>query len=205
MNRRSFCKIAGLGSAMLALPAVFPACTLKKQKPNFVLVLTDDMGWSDLSLHGNRILETPHLDNLAKQSAQFAKFNVNPVCAPSRASLLTGRHFLRTGVSHVHGGKEYIALNEKLLPEILQEKGYATGLWGKWHSGQTDGYQPWQRGFDEAYKAKLYQHRNSEGLFNGKPVQHQKWGSEVIVDYALDFMKRNRNQPFFAYLPLMNC
>ncbi|MFP4547396.1 MAG: sulfatase-like hydrolase/transferase [Fidelibacterota bacterium] len=205
MNRRRFCKIAGLGSAMLMLPSIFSTCTQKKQKPNFVLVLADDMGWSDLSLHGNRILETPHLDNLAKQSAQFTNFNVNSVCAPSRASLLTGRHFLRTGVSHVHGGKEYIALNETLLPEILQEKGYATGLWGKWHSGQTDGYLPWQRGFDEAYKAKLYQHRNSEGLLNGKPVQHQKWGSEVIVDYTLDFMKRNRNQPFFAYLPLMNC
>ncbi len=202
MKRREFIRTAGLGGVLLSLSTIIPSCA-KKSQPNFVIIFADDMGWDDLSFNGNKIIETPNLDNFAENSVRFSKYYVNPVCAPSRASLLTGRHFLRTGVSHVNGGKDYLNLNEITIAEELKDKGYKTGMWGKWHSGGTDGYLPWQRGFDESYKAKLYQHRNSYGKLNGKHVEHKKWGTEVIVDYALDFMKTN--QPFFAYLSLMNC
>lgn len=176
---------------------------IKPEQPNIVMIMFDDLGWSDLGIHGNPIIETPHLDSLAEQSLQFSDFYVNPVCAASRASLLTGRHFLRTGVSHVHGGKDFMHLDETTLASVLQENGYKTGIWGKWHSGDSHRYYPWQRGFDEAYKARLYQHRNSLGLFNGQPVESQKWADEVIVDYAIDFVDRNKHTPFFAYVSLL--
>ncbi len=83
--------------------------------------------------------------------------------------------------------------------------GYATGMWGKWHSGKTPGYYPWERGFDEAFMAGLYQHKDNVGLFNGTPTETEGWVTEVITDYAIDFIKRNREQPFFAYLPLLTC
>jgi uncharacterized sulfatase len=132
---------------------------------------------------------------------QFDAFNVAAVCAPTRASLLTGRHFLRTGVAHVHGGKDFIHPDETLIPELFQQAGYATGMWGKWHSGKTSGYFPWERGFDEAYKAQLYKHRDSYGLLNGEPVEHEGWTVDTLTDYAIDFIERHRDEPFFAFLP----
>ena len=165
----------------LALIILITGCA-NHQKPNIILIQADDLGFCDLAIHGNTFAETPALDNLAKNGMQFSNFYVNSVCAPTRASLLTGRHFLRTGVSHVHGGKDFIHLEETLLPEALKENGYVTGMWGKWHSGKTAGYFPWQRGFDEAYMAQLYKHENSRGYLNGELVEHQKWASEVITD-----------------------
>jgi len=184
-------------------------CKTKEQipsKPNIILLLVDDLGYADLSIHGNTVFETPNLDQLATQSIQFENFYVNPVCAPTRASLLTGRDFIRTGVSHVHGGKDYIHLSETLLPEAMKINGYATGMWGKWHSGITNGYLPWDRGFDEAYVAKLYKHENTQGLLNGKSVEHKGWADSVIVDYAINFIQRNAKEenPYFAFLPFLS-
>jgi arylsulfatase A-like enzyme len=173
--------------------------------PNLILIQLDDLGWDDLGLHGNAILETPTLDRLGSQSIRFSNFYVNPVCAPSRAALLTGRHFLKTGVSHVHGGKDFLDLGETTIAEALKGGGYRTGMWGKWHSGHTDGYYPWQRGFDEAYMAQLYKHENSQGLLNGQPVQHQAWADQVITDYALKFIEKSKGKPFFAYLSYLTC
>lgn len=171
------------------------------QKPNFIIIQTDDQGWDDLGCHGNQWLETPVLDTLASQSLRFSNFYVAPVCAPTRASLLTGRHSLRTGVSHVHGGKDFVHLDEIMLGEVLQKAGYSTGMWGKWHSGKTNGYFPWERGFDEAFVAGLYQHRDNHGFFNGREVSFDgKWTVDVITDYAIDFMHTAGGKPFLAYL-----
>ena len=175
------------------------------ERPNFIIIQADDLGFSDLSYNGNKLAETPNLDSMAKQSVVFSQFHVNPVCAPTRASLLTGRFFLRTGVSHVHGGKDFINLSEKLLPAYLKEAGYATGMWGKWHSGTTKGYLPWERGFDEAYKAQLYKHRESMGQLNGRDTSFTQWADEVIVNFAINFIRRNKEQPFFAYLSHLTC
>jgi len=165
----------------------------------------DDLGWDDLSLHENHIIETPNIDRLGRESIQLKQFYVNPVCAPTRASLLTGRDFLRTGVSHVNGGKDFLDLGETTIAEIFKEAGYVTGMWGKWHSGGTEGYHPWERGFQEAYKAKLYRHENNFGQLNGQKIQHQKWADEVLINYAIEFIRENRDKPFFAYLPSMTC
>ncbi len=177
----------------------------KPAKPNFILIVADDMGYDDLGVHGNKLIDTPNLETLAAESVQFRQFIVSPVCAPTRAALLTGRQFLRTGVSHVHGGKDFLNLNETTIAEVLGRAGYATGMWGKWHSGKTSGYFPWERGFDEAYMAGLYKHRDNVGLLNGKEVKHTGWTANVLTDYCIEFIKRNKDKPFFAYLPYLAC
>ena len=169
--------------------------------PNVVVILVDDMGFQDLSFTGNRVIETPRLDQLARESVFFQQHYVQSVCATTRAQLLTGRHFLKVGVSGVHGGREFLKLGEPTIADTLRRSNYATGMWGKWHSGKSDGYFPWHRGFDEAFMAKLYWHDRPWGLLNGKPVRKDGWADDVCTDYAIDFMTRNRDRPFFAYLP----
>jgi arylsulfatase A-like enzyme len=206
--------MAGLAALALAAcsgpqPAGTPperggaSSTLSGTRPNVLLILLDDLGYDDLGVHGNRIIETPHIDALARESVRFESFYVTPVCATTRAALLTGRHHLRTGVSHVHGGKDYVGLGETMLPELLREAGYATGMWGKWHSGTGDGYMPWQRGFDEAFAARLYEYSDNQGVTNGQPDPQTGWTPERLTDKAIDFMTRHRDEPFFAYLPYL--
>lgn len=188
---------------LLLLTCSLTACTSdgseESRQPNILLITADDLGYDDLAFHGNPDVTTPYLDQLAKQSVRFDDFNVTPVCATTRASLLTGRQHYKTGVSGVHGGRDFMSLEETTLADLLSDNGYATGMWGKWHTGKTKGYYPWDRGFQEGYYAELYRHENNSGLLNGKAVKHNKWASEVIVDYTLDFMKRHKDQPFFAY------
>jgi len=172
-------------------------------RPNVIILQADDLGYDDLSSHGNQIIETRNLDKLATESVSFQHFYVHSVCAPSRASLLTGRHFLKTGVSGYHGGRDFMNLDEVTIAEAFKKEGYRTGMWGKWHTGKADGYYPWDRGFDEAYMAHLYRYENSYGLYNGKRVSHKKWADEVCSDYAIEFMKKNKDQPFLMYLPYL--
>ncbi|WP_087507693.1 sulfatase-like hydrolase/transferase [Neiella marina] len=187
--------------AAACMAAVLPAQAAKQ--PNIVLITADDLGFDDLSIHGNSVVTTPHLDQLAKQSVQFSDFQVTPVCSTTRAALLTGRHHYKTGVSGVHGGRDFMKLDEVLVSQLLKENGYATGTWGKWHVGKTAGYYPWDRGFDDGYYAELYVHENSIGLHNGKAVKHNAWVSDVITKYAIDFIDDNKQQPFFAYLSFL--
>lgn len=167
-------------------------------RPNFLIIQCDDLGVDDLGWN-NPLVYTPTLDALAAESVRFTDFTVNPVCAPSRATFLTGRHFLRTGVSHVHGGKDFLHLDERTLGDHFLAAGYATAMWGKWHSGSTEGYLPWQRGFSEAWMADLYVHREARGRLNGQEMKTGRWSDEVLADYAIDFMRRNRSLPFLAY------
>ncbi|MGY6647693.1 sulfatase-like hydrolase/transferase [Wenyingzhuangia sp. IMCC45574] len=178
-------------------------CSKAKQeptKPNIVLIQVDDLGFDDLSINGNPDIETPNIDKLGKESTRFNNFYLSSLCAPSRASLLTGRNFLKAGVSGVHGGKDYINLKETLLPQVLKTGGYTTGMWGKWHSGKTNGYFPWDRGFDEAYYACLYNYFDNEGLLNGKHIKTKGYTTDKITDMAIDFVTKNKNTPFFAYM-----
>lgn len=200
-------KISGLLCFAIAVVVlVISGCENNRQKqPNVILIQFDDLGYNDLGIHGNSNIETPHIDAFANQSARLTRFYVNPVCAPTRAALLTGRHYLRTGVSHVHGGRDFVSLDETMIGNMFQSAGYRTGMWGKWHSGHTEGYFPWDRGFDEAYMAQLYKHKNSRGRLNGKLVEHEKWAEEVIVDYAMDFAIQEPDTPFFAYLSFLTC
>lgn len=192
--------------AIVLLGAVAGCAPTPDEKPrHIILIQLDDLGYDDLACHGNPFVETPNIDRLYSQSLRFDRFYVNPVCSASRASLLTGRFFLRTGVSHVHGGKDFINKDERLLPQMLKSADYTTGMWGKWHSGDADGYWPWQRGFDEAFQSKLYKHQNAEGLLNGVPVNTNRWSDELLTTQAIDFLEKNRNKPSFQYLSYLTC
>jgi len=174
-------------------------------RPNVLLILADDLGFDDLGIHGNPIVQTPRIDALAREAVQFSDFYVAPMGAPTRAALLTGRDPLRTGVTDAGGGLGFLSLQERTLAEAFRAAGYETGMWGKWDLGGTDGYHPWQRGFDEAFSAEPDQHRNGGGRLNGEVRQHEGFTAEVLTDYALDFMQRHRGEPFFAYLPYLLC
>ena len=121
----------------------------KQRRPNVLLILTDDQGYGDLSRTGNRMIATPNIDALAADGATMNQFFVQPLCAPTRAEILTGRYFPATGVCGVSTGAERINLDETLISELFKDAGYATGCFGKWHSGAQYPYHPCARGFDE--------------------------------------------------------
>lgn len=124
-------------------------------KPNVLLIVSDDQGYGDLSRTGNRMLETPNIDRLAADGATMNQFFVQPLCAPTRAEILTGRYFPFTGVSGVCEGAERVNLDETFISELFKDAGYATGCFGKWHSGMQYPYHPCTRGFDEFIASNL--------------------------------------------------
>lgn len=177
------------------------------QKPNVVLILTDDQGWGDLSYNGNKNLSTPHIDAIARQGASFSNFYVSPVCSPTRAELLTGRYHLRGGVKSTSAGGERLDLDETTIAEVFKEAGYQTAIFGKWHNGMQYPYHPKARGFDEFYgfasghwddyfDPQLLEH-------NGKLVQGEGYITNDFTNKALKFIERqkDRDAPFFVYLP----
>lgn len=168
-----------------------------------ILIQADDLGYDDIACNGNDLVETPNLDRLCGASVNCTDFTVNPVCAPSRATLLAGRHFLKTGVSHVHGGKDFLAKNEQTLGDLFSANDWTTAMYGKWHSGHIDGYFPWERGFQTAYMSRLYRHRDSFGFLNGEKIEQHRWSDEVIFDYAIDCLKQHRDDRLFLYIPTM--
>ena len=196
-------KIIGL-TALLALSS----CNQQiESHPNVVLILADDQGYGDFSMNGNPWVETPAIDQLAGESVLFNNFFVSPVCAPTRASLLTGRYYLRTGVTGVTRGRENMSLEEQTMADIFSENGYVTGTFGKWHNGAHYPYHPNGRGFDEFYgfcSGHWTNYFNTELERNGKKVRSSGYIVDDITDKALAFMKKNRKaqQPFLCYLSI---
>ncbi len=119
--------------------------------PNIVLILADDQGYGDFSCHGNPVLKTPNLDRLHDEGRRFSDFQVSPTCAPTRCALMTGRHEFKSGVTHTIMERERMSLKATTLAQVLDLAGYTTGIFGKWHLGDEDDYQPDRRGFDEVY------------------------------------------------------
>ncbi len=180
--------------------------------PNILIILSDDQGYDDLSSHGNKFAETPRLDRLAAQSLEFTRFYVEPACAPTRASLLTGRSFVRTGVWSVHFGGDYLALDETTFADRLRDAGYATGCFGKWHNGKSPGYLPADRGFQHVKIADLYTHQNNAYRISNAPkilgdtIPYKKqikpgYAADRLADDAIEFLRENRSGPFCLYLP----
>lgn len=176
------------------------------EKPNVVIVLADDQGWGDLSLHGNTNLHTPNIDSLAKTGAMFERFFVCPVCSPTRAEFLTGRYHSRGGVFSTSTGGERLDLDEKTIAQTFQAAGYATGAFGKWHNGMQYPYHPNGRGFDEYYGfcSGHWGHYFSPILeHNGKRVRGKGYVTDDFTNHALKFMEESqqKKKPFFCYLP----
>ena len=108
---------------------------ISQTSPNVVLILADDMGYGDLGIHGNPVIHTPTLNQLARDGMRMDRFYVSPLCAPTRASILTGKYHLSTGVISVSKGLEVMRAEEFTLAELFKVNGYATGIFGKWHNG----------------------------------------------------------------------
>ncbi len=175
------------------------------QKPNIVLIMADDQGWGDLSINGNTNLSTPNIDALAQNGATFENFYVQPVCSPTRAEMLTGRYASRLGVYRTSAGGERMNLGETTIAEILKEAGYETAAYGKWHNGMQPPYHPNSRGFDDYYGFTSGHWGNYFSPMlehNGKIVKGDGFLVDDLTQHGLDFIEKNKEQPFFLYLPL---
>jgi arylsulfatase A-like enzyme len=181
-----------------------------------VVIVTDDQGHGDLGFHGNPKVRTPHLDRLARQSVRLDRFHVMPVCAPTRACLLTGRYNYRTRVVDTFLGRAMMDPEEVTLAEMLATAGYRTAIFGKWHLGDNYPLRPIDQGFQEALVLKgggIGQASDPPGgssyfdpvlQHNGKEVKAQGYCSDVFTDAAISYIKSNRDRPFFVYLAF-NC
>jgi arylsulfatase A-like enzyme len=189
---------AGLGIA----PLVSAAET--RRRPNVVVILADDQGWGDLSIHGNTNLATPRIDSIGRDGAIFERFYVCPVCAPTRAEFLTGRYHARGGVRGVSTGLERLNLDETTIAGTFKAAGYATAAFGKWHNGSQHPYHPNARGFDEYYgftSGHWGQYFDPELDHNGAITRGKGYITDDLTNHALEFMARHRDRPFFCYLP----
>jgi arylsulfatase len=202
MNRRTFLK----GASAAAMGAATASHSYGAQPPNVVLILADDLGYGDISSYGSRI-KTPNLDRLAAEGVQFRQFySANPVCSPSRASVLTGRYGVRCGVPGVLQAKDPDGLreNEVTIAQMLKRVGYKTMCIGKWHLGRPDKYLPTTRGFDEYFGIPYSNDMLPSVLMRDKDVVESPvdmpFLTQKYTDQAVDFIRRSRNSPFFLYL-----
>ncbi len=217
-SRRTFLKTAGAGVTALG----FSCKTLTKaaketgSRPNVILIMTDDQGYGDLGTTGNPVIRTPNIDRMAERSGSLANFYVSPVCAPTRASLMTGRYNYRTRCIDTYIGRAMMDTEETTVAEILADAGYATGIFGKWHLGDSYPMRPIDQGFEEALVHRgggIGQPSDPPGgegkytdpiLFhNGKEVKQKGYCTDVYFDAALDWIQncRSKNRNFFAYIP----
>jgi arylsulfatase A-like enzyme len=178
--------------------------TENESRPNIILILTDDQGWGDLSINGNQDLLTPNIDQLAFDGVRFDRFYVSPVCSPTRAEILTGRHHVRTGVYDVSKGGERIDLDEELISEVFKNNGYKTAAYGKWHNGMQAPYHPNTRGFDDFYgfcSGHWGNYFNPLLEHNGELVRGEGFIIDDFTNRGLEFIEYNKENPFFLYLP----
>jgi arylsulfatase A len=198
--------------------------------PAIIFVLVDDLGYADLGCQGATDIRTPHADRLAHEGLRFTDFYANaPVCTPTRCGFITGRWQQRTGLEWAFGsgarsfrrrGSEWIPETDihglgmptdiPTLPALLRTKGWVTGCFGKWHLGYRDEYNPTKRGFDEYFgellgHADYYNHAYVDGTYalrDGlEPVRRDGYFTDLVNARAVDFVRRQRDKPFFLYVP----
>ena len=179
-------------------------------RPNIILVMTDDQGYGDLGVHGNDVIETPNLDRFAGESLGMDRFYVNPLCAPTRASLMTGRYYLRTGILHTSRGAAKMFGDEVTIAEILKGAGYRTGIFGKWHLGDNYPMRPQDQGFEEVLVHRsggIGQTPDGDANYfepvvwrNGDRIDAKGYCTDLFFDATLDFVRKKDERPFFVYL-----
>jgi arylsulfatase A-like enzyme len=174
------------------------------RSPNVIVILTDDQGWGDLSVHGNTNISTPNIDRLASQGMALDRFYVCPICSPTRAEFMTGRYNPRTGVKSASRGEERMDLDETTVFEDFKTAGYKTAAFGKWHNGMQPPYHPNARGIDEYYGfcSGHWGHYYSPMLeHNGKIVTGEGFVIDDFTTRAMNYIEEHQEEPFFVYLP----
>jgi arylsulfatase len=226
MQRRDFLKLIGVGAVGFAVPGMLPREMANAaeeaggvRRPNIVVILVDDMGFSDIGCYGSEI-PTPNLDKLAANGLRFTQFYNTARCCPSRAALLTGLYAHQAGVGHMTEGKGvpgYLGhLNDKCvtIAEVLKPAGYFTAISGKWHVGQQHGVVPWERGFErslnspaggfyyaDSERAELF--LNGTKLDKNGPALPKGWyTTDLYTDYAVKFIDEAlaAKKPFYLHL-----
>lgn len=190
---------------LLAIVFCSLQCSAPKTPPNILLILTDDQGYGDLGFHGNTAIHTPQLDQFFQQGSTIPQFYVNPVCAPTRASILTGRYYQRAGVHGVTRGRERMRIEEQTMADLFREAGYQTAVFGKWHNGANYPYHPLARGFDHFTgfsSGHYYSYFDTTIEKDGEAFLAEGYLPDVITQEALDFMAKNKaqNKPFFCFV-----
>ncbi|MBK1832195.1 arylsulfatase [Verrucomicrobiaceae bacterium R5-34] len=198
--------IAALSSTLLS-----PTLTHGADKPNVVVVITDDQGYGDLAFNGNTMIKTPNIDKLRTQGTLLDNFHVDPTCAPTRSALMTGRYSNRVGVWHTVQGRSMLRRRETTMADVFGQNGYATGMFGKWHLGDCYPYRPEDRGFQHV----VYHQAGGVGqapdywgndyfddtyVVNGELKQFEGFCTDVWFDEGMKFIKENKDKPFFAYI-----
>ncbi len=217
---RHACSLLVVFIFFLSVPYVRAAAAkpLQGSRPNIILVITDDQGYGPVGRHGHPWIKTPNLDSMYDKSVRFTRFLVAPTCAPTRSALMTGRHPMRNGVTHTILERERMTLKATTLPQVLKSAGYTTGIFGKWHLGDEEPYQPHQRGFDEAlihgaggigqaYKCSCAdapgnKYFNPTLRYNGSFVRTTGYCTNLFFTGALGWINRVKagDAPFFAYI-----
>src|SRR5947209_6080152 len=198
--------------ALFAVPIAAPAAA--PDKPNIVFILADDLGYGELGCYGQKKIQTPNIDRMAAEGLRFTQaYAGSNVCAPSRSTLMTGLHTGHTPIRSNGGGKS-LAATDVTVAKVLKDAGYVTGGFGKWGLGVegTPGH-PNRQGFDEffGYYHQVHAHfyypywlwHNQEKVYlpENEGRKHARYAADVIHSLALDFVRRNKDRPFFLYLP----
>ena len=182
-----------------------------QQRPNILIMMTDDQGYGDIGAHGNPFLKTPHIESIGQKGVEMTHFFTYPSCSPTRAALMTGRYPFRTGVVGVTQVEHLMNTSELTMAEILAANGYQTGIFGKWHLGDNYPMRPTDQGFQQALVHKgggIGQGAGPEGNSYFDPILEQNnvskkfkgYCDDIFTDAAMDFMKQAGKKPFFAYL-----
>ncbi len=211
MNFRSVSKVGVLGAFVLSLIAVSTAANAVSDKPNFVVVMADDLGYGDLGVYGAKLIKTPNLDRMALNGARLDSFYSSAnICTAARGGLLTGRYPIRLGLVNDVArptNEIHLAEEEITIAEALQPLGYRTGLFGKWHLGSRVEWSPLNAGFDTYFGVlhsndmlplELY---SQEAMIEDPVVQETL--TQRYTEQALAFVEDSvaNEDPFFLYLP----
>jgi arylsulfatase A-like enzyme len=203
MNTRTVVCLAALFCMKSALAA---------ERPNVVLIITDDQGYGDFGAHGNSLIQTPNLDQLHAESVRFTNFHVDPSCSPTRSALMTGKYSHRAKVWHTIAAGNHLRASEMTMADVFRASGYRTGMFGKWHLGSNYPYRPMDRGFDEWLGQGDGGTGTTDDYFTNDRVNDQYWHNgkweyrpgyapEVFFNAAIDFIQQQKDgQPFFVYL-----
>lgn len=183
-------------------------------RPNVVLVMTDDQGYGDVAAHGNPVLKTPSLDQLYSESVRFTDFHVAPMCTPTRGQLMSGMDAMRNLALEVNSSRSMLRSDLKIMPQYFKDAGYATGMFGKWHLGDSYPFAPRFRGFDEVLRHRHWGITSSADYWdntyfnpvlehNGVDELYKGYCTDIFFDAAMEWMAdcQDRDTPFFVYLP----
>lgn len=189
--------------------------TQAKDRPNVVVVLTDDQGYGDLGCHGNPVIKTPNIDKLFEESISLSDYHVAPTCSPTRSALLTGHWTNRTGVWHTINGRSMLRANEVTIGQLFKDAGYQTGMFGKWHLGDNYPYRPEDRGFTKVFRhggggvgqtPDVWDNSYFDGAYfhDGKIEEAKGFCTDVFFGEANQFIEGcvAKNESFLAYITL---